>query len=159
MRWALAAWLLVASAASAEELDLRRAKLAVRGVDGAAARLAPLLGRLTLINLWATWCEPCRSEMPALAEAARRFAGRGVKVVGLAIDDAKAVAAFVKEHPPGYPVLVGDEALASRLGADEGLPTTLVVDDKGAVTAILVGALDAVSIRQQIEAALPRQRR
>jgi thiol-disulfide isomerase/thioredoxin len=107
------------------------ADYALPDLDGQPQALAQWHGKRVLLNFWATWCAPCREEMPALAEAQRRY-GAKVQVVGIAIDDPVAVRAYLKKTPVNYPVLIG-------LGAEHD-PTMLFGDTRGALPySVLVG--------------------
>ena len=85
-----------------------RSDLQLPGTDGSTHRLSEWNGRLVLLNFWASWCGPCRDEMPLLDRTATQFAGAGLSVVGVAIDDAEAVQQFLRDNPVRYPVLIGD---------------------------------------------------
>ena len=83
-----------------------RADPALADLEGQPRRLGEWDGRLVLVNFWATWCGPCRDEMPLLDHSGAIFADKGMQVVGIAIDDAEAVRGFLKENPVRYPILV-----------------------------------------------------
>jgi len=83
-----------------------RADPALADLDGQPRRLGEWDGRLVLVNFWATWCGPCRDEMPLLDHSGALFADKGLQVVGIAIDDAEAVRGFLKENPVRYPILL-----------------------------------------------------
>jgi len=83
-----------------------RADPALADLEGQPRRLGEWDGRLVLVNFWATWCGPCRDEMPLLDHSGAIFADKGLQVVGIAIDDAEAVRGFLKENPVRYPILV-----------------------------------------------------
>lgn len=120
--------------------------LRVPGLDGRPRALRALLaGRPGLVNFWATWCGPCRAEMPALSAFAREQGANGVQVVGIAIDDPRAVRAYTAARPTGYPVLVdapaADDASA-RLGDVRGvLPYSVLVSADGRILRQHAGAL------------------
>jgi thiol-disulfide isomerase/thioredoxin len=106
-------------------------------LDGRMRRAGEWAGRVLVINFWATWCPPCRRELPAFAELQARYEGRGVQFLAIAIDDVEAVRRFATEHPFNFPVLHGEDA-ATRLAAQLGnrlssLPYTVVVDRRGDV--------------------------
>lgn len=100
-------------------------------------------GRTTLVNLWATWCAPCLKEMPDLQAFAGEQGGNGVQVVGIALDDAQAVRAFLRRHGIAYPVLVdapGPADAGVRLGNPAGvLPYSVLVSADGRVLKKRIG--------------------
>ena len=85
----------------------RLADLQFADVAGQRHPLGEWNGKLVLVNFWATWCGPCRDEMPLLNRTRRELAGKDLEVVGIAIDDTDAVGAFLKDSPVSYPILVG----------------------------------------------------
>lgn len=121
-------------------------------------RLAALRGHPVVVNAWASWCPPCRSELPLFAAAARRFGGR-VAFLGLDVSDADGRArAFLAAHPVGYPSYSDvDGAVARSLGAPQGLPVTLFLDAKGRVFHVHVGAYPSqTALGEDVEVALGR---
>ena len=83
-----------------------RADPALADLDGQPRHLGEWDGRLVLVNFWATWCGPCRDEMPLLDHSMTAFSDKGLQVVGIAIDDVDAVRGFLKESPVRYPILL-----------------------------------------------------
>ncbi|AXK72666.1 TlpA family protein disulfide reductase [Lysobacter sp. TY2-98] len=119
--------------------------------DGGRHTLSALAaGRPVLINLWASWCGPCLEEMPALDRFAKQQGANGVQVVGIALDDAAAVRAFLKAHPVSYPVLVdaaGPADTGVRLGNSRGvLPYSVLVGANGRVLRRWAGPLQAADL-------------
>lgn len=104
-------------------------------LDGHAVASAAWTGEIVVLNYWATWCPPCLREMQLLASVQDALAGRGVRVVGIAIDRPGDVKAFLAKHPVGYAILIGDPesvALARQLGnLTQGLPFTAIFDPNG----------------------------
>ncbi len=124
----------------------------VRRTDGRMDSLARHRGQIVLVNLWATWCTPCREEMPALQRFAREQAG---KVVVLGIDQgesASAAAAYAKERGVTFPILVDDQQQYGRTYAAIGLPTSVIVDRSGHV----VQGIDGQMTIEQMRAAVAR---
>ena len=116
--------------------------------DGERRTLASLAARRpVLVNLWASWCGPCLEEMPALDRFARQQGANGVQVVGIALDDADAVRAFLKAHPVAYPILVdspGPTDAGARLGNTRGvLPYSVLVSPDGRILRQWAGPLQA----------------
>ncbi|MCW3481801.1 TlpA family protein disulfide reductase [Neisseriaceae bacterium JH1-16] len=112
-------------------------------------------GKVTVVNFWATWCAPCREEMPMIAKVGRQLAGRGVAVVGIALDNKVEVNNFRKQFQIDYPIWLGDSDtvnLMRNLGNPSGgLPFTLVLDRSGKPVARLVGKLSEQTLRQAVE--------
>lgn len=128
-------------------------KLSLPDLDGKPQALAQWQGKVLVINYWATWCVPCLDEMPAFSRLQQKHADRGVRFVGLSIDDPDKVREFQKKTPVIYPLLIAEPstiALTEALGnAAQGLPFTVVIDRKGQVAATRLGRfkedeLDAV---------------
>ncbi|MGD0776715.1 MAG: cytochrome c biogenesis protein CcdA [Candidatus Solibacter sp.] len=101
-------------------------------LEGGSIDTAALSGKVVVVNFWATWCVPCIQEIPGFNRLHKDFAGQGVAVLGISMDDegAARVQPFLKKHPMDYPVGVGSEALSKRYNLDE-LPVTLVFDRTG----------------------------
>jgi len=114
------------------------------------------LGKVTLVDFWATWCAPCREEMPAFARLQSRWADRNVQFVGLANDDPRRVERFGKELGIPYPLWVGgDEVgeLSKRLGNRLGvLPHTVLVDRDGQVLESRVGPYSESLLEERLQA-------
>lgn len=132
--------------AAVEFRDLKNAPVSIGGA---------LRGQVVVVNFWATWCTPCRAEVPDLVRTQSRFAERGVRVVGIAMyDTPEKVKRFAEEFGVNYPlVLAGDDVvrLVSRLGNPRGgIPHTLIFDRSGAVAAVHLGALDADKLAAMI---------
>ena len=134
--------------------------LQVRTMDGQEIGLAELRGEGVLLNLWATWCPPCRAEMPWFQEVSERYGPRGLRVVGISVDNAGArdlLEGFLEEAGVRYDILL-DPAMSSmdRLGV-LGLPATYLVDPDGVIRHVRMGPVaegDTVFLRQ-IESVLP----
>ncbi|TAG04444.1 MAG: TlpA family protein disulfide reductase [Betaproteobacteria bacterium] len=114
-------------------------------LDGATLPLSQWRGKTLIVNFWATWCGPCREEMPEFVQAQREFADKGLQFVGIAIDRRPAVERFAKELKVNYPVLLADPAwleAVKTMGNPQGvLPFTLVFSPQSAVMLRRVGKL------------------
>jgi thiol-disulfide isomerase/thioredoxin len=136
----------------------RRGRLLGGGGTAFRRRLAGLRGHPVVVNAWASWCPPCRSELPLFAAAARRYGGR-VAFLGLNVSDPGGRArAFLAAHPVGYPSYGdADGSVASSLGAPQGLPVTLFIAANGSVFHVHAGAYPSeAALAEDIQAALGR---
>jgi len=128
-------WLPAASA-----LDVGDTAPALKGMtlDGKPFDLAALKGKVVVLNLWATWCGPCREEMPALDAFAKRYGARGVLVVGLDENDPEDVAEVRKVMTAfSYPALMAETAPTNDFHQPRVLPITYVIDATGVIRARL----------------------
>ncbi len=108
--------------------------------DNNTLTLADLTGRVILLNFWATWCSPCRHEMPALERLHQRFAGRNFSVVGIAVDDNRAaVRSFLKQMPVNFPVLFDSDQKTADTYKVFAYPTTFLIDSAGVIRRIFTG--------------------
>jgi thiol-disulfide isomerase/thioredoxin len=114
-------------------------------LDGVPTSIAHWKGKSLVINFWATWCAPCRREIPMLGSLAAQWADRGVVVVGVAVDRRQAVATYARELKIPYPLLVGEQdALDAALAlgvASPVFPFTVFTDDAGDIVALYIGEL------------------
>ena len=114
----------------------------LQSLDGRAVRLADFRGKAVVLNFWATWCAPCRVEMPWLVELARQYRAQGVEVVGVSMDDPgqeQAVAKFARERNVDYTVLLGNNAVGDAYGGARFLPQTFFIDRDGRMVKSTVG--------------------
>ncbi len=117
---------------------------------GRKVSLGSYKGRPVLVNFWATWCGPCKLEMPWLAALRTKYAGQGFEVLGVSADElgtgAKAagekaeIAATAEKNHANYPVLVGGGAISDSYGGVDALPESFFVDRTGKIVAVLIGA-------------------
>ncbi|MDN5935889.1 MAG: TlpA family protein disulfide reductase [Nitrosospira sp.] len=112
-------------------------------------------GKVMVVNFWATWCGPCREEIPEFIELQKRFSDQGVVFVGIAVDQKEKVAAFSKEIGINYPVLVGGMnamALAGAAGNLQGaLPFTVVIDRGGKIAGTKLGRLSQSKLESMLK--------
>lgn len=116
-------------------------------VAGKPQQLAAYKGQVLVLNFWATWCPPCRKEMPDLATLQQKFAGKGVQVVGVSIDTAENVKTFQQQYKIPFPLLIAEPEVAqwtTELGnTAAGLPFTLVLDKNGQIRHAKLGQISA----------------
>ena len=120
-------------------------KARIADLAGIRQPLAQWRGKILVVNFWATWCPPCRQEIPEFIALQKQYGEQGLQFVGIALDEKAKIQNFVDEVGINYPILVGDleavalaQASGNRMG---GLPYTVVIDQKGNVVATEMGAL------------------
>jgi thiol-disulfide isomerase/thioredoxin len=136
-----------------------------KDLDGKDVSLADYNGKVVLVNFWATWCDPCRVEIPWLIEMQQKYAGKGFTVLGVAMDEEgkSVVAPFVaKEHfdvggqklPMSYPILIGTDSIADKFGGLLGYPTSILISRDGKQVKRITGLISYEEISHSIESQL-----
>lgn len=126
-------------------------------LQGRAVKLSDLRGKAVVLNFWATWCPPCKEEIPWFVDMQKRYGAEGLQIVGVSMDDEgdqKTVAKFAAEHAINYPVLLGKETVAGAYGGIDYLPTTFYIDRSGVVMNRVFGQPGRSEIEQNIKNAL-----
>ena len=133
--------------------------LVLPDLDGREQPLAQWRGKVLIVNFWATWCAPCREEMPQFIETQARDASKGLQFVGIAVDQADKVREFAKEIRLNYPALIGGFGaieLSRALGNDlAALPFTIVLDRDGRVAHTQLGPLKPARLDTLLRELLP----
>jgi thiol-disulfide isomerase/thioredoxin len=140
---------------SAEEMvGQRRPDYTLGGGGGERVSAADFDGSVVLVNFWATWCAPCREEMPMLAGLYREHVGSGLQLVGIALDDVQAAREFAAELGIDYPILVGSTdvmAVVRLYGNVSGvLPYSVLIDREGMIRWTRLGALEEADLRRRV---------
>ncbi len=145
---ALAASLLLAACSSPEKSHLKSEaaretapNFSLKDADGRTVQLADYRGKVVLLNFWATWCDPCRIEIPWFIEFERQHKGQGFAVVGVSMDEDgwQAVKPFISQAGINYRILLGDDKIGDLYGGIDSLPTSFVIDREGRIAAVHVG--------------------
>ncbi len=128
----------------------------LESVDGKSVRLSDFRGKGVLLNFWATWCQPCKIEMPWFAELQKQYGPQGLQIVGVAMDDAspKEIGDFAKDLGVNYPILVGKEAVGDAYGGVQFLPATFYIGRDGKVVEKVFGLKGRGEIEDNIKRAL-----
>ncbi len=133
---------------------------ALKDADGRTIRLSDCRGQVVVLNFWATWCPPCRVEIPWFVEFQRAYRDRGFTVIGVSLDEGgwDPVRPFLARHKVNYPVAIGGEDVTRSYGGVESLPTTLIVDRQGRIAATHVGLVSRAAYEKDILALLEEAR-
>jgi cytochrome c biogenesis protein CcmG, thiol:disulfide interchange protein DsbE len=121
-------------------------------LSGRTFRLSDYRGKVVVLDFWATWCDPCKQEIPHFIEMQSKYASQGLQVLGVSMDDDEApVRQFQQQFKMNYPVALGSPELADQYGGILGLPITFVIDRNGRIAARHVGATDVSVIKAEIQ--------
>jgi len=118
-------------------------QFALKDVNGSTVRLSDYQGKVVLINFWATWCPPCRAEMPDLVRLQREHAKQGLQIIGITYPPERKdrVRRFARSLKVNYPIVLGTREIKARFSSEETLPLTVVINRDGKVTDIISGIL------------------
>jgi thiol-disulfide isomerase/thioredoxin len=145
--------------------DLAEPELTLKDLDGKDVSLSDYKGKVVLVNFWATWCEPCRVEIPWLIEMQKRYGDKGFVILGIALDEEgkSVVAPFVAKErfdvngqklPMSYPILIGNDDAADKFGGLFGYPTSVLISRDGKQIKRVTGMISEDEMNKAIESQL-----
>ena len=116
-------------------------EFALKDADGKTVKLSDYKGKVVLLNFWATWCGPCKIEIPWFIEFQKTYKDKGFTVIGVALDDEgwEAVKPYISDKQVNYPVVTGDSVVEQKYGGIDALPTTFLIDKEGRIANTHVG--------------------
>jgi len=125
-------------------------------LDGKPVSLNSLRGKAVLLNFWATWCGPCKEEMPWIVELQKKYKDQGLEVVGIAFDDTSndKIADFASKMKVNYTVLKGNDDVADSYGGVDGLPITFFIGRDGRIVEKAIGMVEKTDMEASIQKAL-----
>lgn len=131
----------------------------LESLDGKSMRLSDFRGKAVLLNFWATWCGPCKIEMPWFVELQKEYGPEGFQIVGVAMDDSSKedIAKFAQEMGVNYPVLLGKEAVGEAYGGVPALPESFFIGRDGKIVDKIIGLRGRAEIEDSIKKALNTQ--
>lgn len=125
---------------------------------GKSVRLSDFKGKAVLLNFWATWCPPCRAEIPWLIDLQKQYGSQGLQVLSVAMDDASAatIAKFARDTGINYPVLQGTNKLAEQYGGVDALPVAFFIDREARISKRVFGAASQHEVEDNVKSVLQR---
>jgi peroxiredoxin len=151
----LVVFLFIACAAQPEKRQ-KAPNFSLQTQNGKVIELSKLKGKVVLVNFWATWCPPCRAEIPDFIEVYNMYKSKGFEIVGIALDEDgwSKVAPYIEKIKMNYPVVLGSAKVVQQYGGIEAIPTTFIVDKNGYIAASQVGVLSKELLVQKLKSLL-----
>lgn len=149
----LTALLLFPTVAVVAQSSTPPASLRLKDIHGRWLGLSDYKGKVVLINFWATWCPPCRQEIPDLTKLQRQYRNRGLQIIGITYppETLPEVRGFGRKFKINYPVAIGTKANKAQFTSSETLPVTVVIDRDGAVRDVIEGIMYADEFDQKVK--------
>jgi thiol-disulfide isomerase/thioredoxin len=141
------------SAAVKPEKDRRTApEFSLKDSQGRPVKLSDFKGKVVLLNFWATWCGPCKIEIPWFIDFEKRYKDRGFAVVGISMDEDgwETVKPYLEEKKINYRVMIGSDALADLYGGVQSLPTSFMLDQQSRIASVHVGLVSKSTYENEI---------
>jgi thiol-disulfide isomerase/thioredoxin len=153
--------LLLSPQASAQSLPQRAAELELKDLNGRRVRLSDYRGRVVLLNFWATWCPPCRAEMPDLIKWQKRYGKVGLQVIGITYppNELGEIKNFIRSLRVNYPVAVGTKETKATFMEGEILPITVVIDRHQTIRETIEGIILPEEFEEKIKPLLKQSKR
>ena len=128
----------------------------LKDVDGREVKAADFKGNVVVVDFWATWCPPCRKEIPEYIAMQEKYRERGLVILGFSMDDLPPaeVKAFGEMMKTNYPLIMANETVAEAFGGYEGLPTAFVIDREGNIRHVKLGLKDPAAYEKLIASLL-----
>src|SRR5580704_7488596 len=128
-------------------------------LDGKTLRLSDLRGKAVLLNFWATWCGPCKIEMPWFVDLQKQYGSQGLQIVGVAMDDASKedIGKFAKDMGVNYPILIGKESVGDQYGGVPALPESFLISRDGKIVDKIIGLRGKADIEEAVKKTLDTQ--
>ncbi|HZP60950.1 MAG TPA: TlpA disulfide reductase family protein [Opitutaceae bacterium] len=125
----------------------------LKDVNGQPVSLSQFKGKVVVLDFWATWCPPCRSEIPGYVKLQEKYKGKGLVIIGVSVDqDGPAVVKkFVADFHMNYPVVMADDSVVQAYGNPDAIPTTFIIDRAGKIRDKKVGAMETADYEKILQ--------
>ncbi|MCX6141662.1 MAG: TlpA disulfide reductase family protein [Ignavibacteriales bacterium] len=138
----------------------KAANFSLKSADGKSYELRKYKGKVVIVNFWATWCGPCRKEIPDFIEVYKKYKNKGLVIIGISVDKDgwSAVTPFVEESKMNYPVVLANQKVVENYGGVEAIPTTFIVDKKGYIADQHTGVMSLKELETKLQPLLKTPR-
>jgi cytochrome c biogenesis protein CcmG/thiol:disulfide interchange protein DsbE len=150
-------FLLVFNTPPQQPQKIKAPDFTLKTLDGKTLQLSKMKGKVVLVNFWATWCGPCRAEIPDFMEVYNRYNKKGFEIVGIALDNEgwEVVKPYMQKMNINYPIVLGDGPLTVAYGGVDAIPTSFLVDKEGYIIGKRIGLLPKQILDKSLSQLLP----
>lgn len=143
-------FIMVEKANALNEENTAAPDFVLKDLKGANVALSDYKGKVIFLNFWATWCGPCRAEIPDFIEAYEKYNKKGLEIIGISLDrgGSAKVLAFVEEHKINYPIVMGTQKVLNDYQPGHFIPTTIIIDRNGKIKHKHVGIMDKETLEK-----------
>ena len=126
---------------------------ALKDKSGATIKLSDYRGKVVILDFWATWCGPCRMEIPGFVKLREKYASQGMEIIGVSLDRPgwQVIEPFMQEYNINYPIVLGDRDIVMSYGGVQSIPTTFIIDRDGVIVEKVVGYRPDSYFEQKIQ--------
>lgn len=141
------------TASEAQSSEVKAPSWSLPDLDGKTVKFSDFEGKVVLVDFWATWCGPCKLEVPHLVDLYEVYNEQGFEIVGIALDrtGADVVAPFVRDYNVTYPIVIGNTEVAMAFGGLTAIPTAFLIDRSGHIVKRYVGYQDKAVFEEEIK--------
>jgi len=154
IRFTLLSAVLLPACAIAGNPTATQADLSLPDLQGQQRNLAEYRGKILVVNFWATWCVPCKHEMPLFVDAEKHYGEDRVQVVAISLDDQSTrdkIPGFAEKQKMSFPILLGNTEAMQKLGLGEAVPATVFIDDHGQIVAKILGEVSKSELKARLD--------
>jgi thiol-disulfide isomerase/thioredoxin len=133
---------ILTSCSKAEEVSQKASDFSLKNLEGKTVTLSEYKNKVVIINFWATWCPPCRAELPDFVKFYNEYKSKGVEIIGITVNSkAPEVQSMVTQYKIEYPICMSDKKVEADYGGIRGVPTTLIIDKAGNIVTKRIGII------------------
>ncbi len=133
--------------------EKQAANFALKDLQGKTVKLSDFQGKVIILDFWATWCPPCRKEIPHFVALQKEYGEKGLQVIGISLDrgGVRVLKPFARKYKINYPILLGNSEVGKKYGGIVGIPTTFIINQKGEIVKKFIGYREKAIFESEVK--------